>query len=126
MTSDATVLAHSFAHSFAHSVTAASVPGGRLGPTLAALLGIPAVVLGWRSFRGLGRVAPRPAAVVGLGGATIAGGVTFILLADGGPGTGNGVVGSLVAIVLGLATAMLGIVARARDGRAAAAGGQSV
>jgi hypothetical protein len=41
-------------------------------------------------------------------------GVVFLAAADGGPGTGNGVVGSLFAIVLGPIALVLGGLARAR------------
>ena len=37
----------------AQPLVAASVPGGRIGPTIAALVGLAAVVLGWKTFHGI-------------------------------------------------------------------------
>lgn len=103
----------------AHSIVAASVPGGRLGPTLAALVGAAAVVIGWRSLRGHDRFAVPPTTVVGLGVATVVAGVVFLALADDGPGSGNGVVGSGAAVVFGILAIVLGALARTRRGRLA-------
>jgi hypothetical protein len=100
-------------------VVAASVPGGRLGPTLTAFVGVAAVVLGWRTFRRRDHLSSRPTIVVGLGVATVAAGVVFLALADDGPGSGNGVVGSGAAVVLGLAAIALGALARVRRHRVA-------
>lgn len=82
---------------------------GRLGPTITALLGLAAAVLGARELsrarRSADRIsldAPRhrpTARLLGLA-AVILGGL-FLAAADGGPGTGNGVVGSAAAIVFG-------------------------
>ena len=104
---------------FAQRVVAVSVPGGRVGPTIAALVGIAAVVIGWRTFRRHGRFSSRPTIVVGIGVATVVSGLTLLLLADGGPGTGNGVVGSAAAVTLGLVTTLLGALARTRRDPAA-------
>lgn len=52
--------------------------------------------------------------VVGIGIATVVAGVTFLVLADDGPGSGNGVVGSSAAVTLGLVAIPLGTLARAR------------
>jgi hypothetical protein len=93
---------------------AASVPGGRVGPTVAALIGLATVVVGWRTFRRRERLSPRPMLVVGIGVATVVAGVAFLLLADDGPGSGNGVVGSGAAVTLGLVAILLGTLARAR------------
>ncbi len=98
---------------------AASVPGGRLGPTLAALVGLVAVVLGWRALRGRERFSSPPTTVVGLGIATTVAGVVFLALADDGPGSGNGVVGSGAAAVLGVVSIALGALAHARRQRMA-------
>ena len=98
----------------AQPVVAVSVPGGRVGPTIAALVGLAAVVIGWRTFRHHDRFTSRPATVVGIGLATVVAGVAFLVLADGGPGTGNGVVGSSAAITLGLVAILLGALARTR------------
>lgn len=95
-------------------VMAVSVPGGRLGPTIAALVGVAAVIIGWRTFRRHDRFSSRPTTVVGIGVATVVAGVAFLVLADGGPGTGNGVVGSSAAVTLGLVAILLGALARTR------------
>jgi hypothetical protein len=95
-------------------VVAASVPGGRLGPTLAALVGLVAVVLGWRTLRERERLSSRPTTVVGVGLATALAGAVFLALADDGPGSGNGVVGSSAAVALGIVAIVLGTLARAR------------
>jgi hypothetical protein len=103
----------------AQPVVAVSVPGGRVGPTIAALVGVVGVVIGWRTLRRHGRFSSRPTTVVGIGVATVVAGVTFLVLADGGPGTGNGVVGSSAAVTLGLIAMVLGALARTRRERAA-------
>ena len=99
---------------FAQPVMAVSVPGGRLGPTITALIGVAAVVIGWRTFRRRNRLSSRPTTVIGIGAATVVAGVAFLVLADGGPGTGNGVIGSGAAVALGIVTILLGALARTR------------
>jgi Family of unknown function (DUF6223) len=103
----------------AQPLVAASVPGGRIGPTIAALVGLAAVVLGWRTFRRHDRISGQPTAVIGIGAATVLAGVVFLALADEGPGSGNGVVGSGAAVTLGLVGIVLGVLARRRRERAA-------
>jgi hypothetical protein len=56
--------------------------------------------------------APLVALAAGTAGVVV--GVLVLATADGGPGTGNGVVGGGVAIVLGLAAVVLGGLARRR------------
>jgi drug/metabolite transporter (DMT)-like permease len=82
---------------------------GRLGPTITALLGLAAAVLAARTLARAKRPANqtssaerdhRPTALL-LGMTAVLLGVLFLAAADGGPGTGNGVVGSAAAIVLG-------------------------
>ena len=82
---------------------------GRLGPTITALLGLAAAVLGARALARARRPADRtssaapdhrPTALL-LGLSAVLLGGLFLAAADGGPGTGNGVVGSAAAIVLG-------------------------
>jgi hypothetical protein len=103
----------------AQPVVAVSVPGGRIGPTIAALVGLAAVGIGWRTFRRHDRFSSSPTTVVGIGVATVVAGGVFLVLADGGPGTGNGVVGSSAAVTLGLVAVLLGVLARTRRGRVA-------
>ncbi|MEU9125294.1 DUF6223 family protein [Streptomyces sp. NPDC048506] len=45
------------------------------------------------------------------------GGTLNLAVADGGPGTGNGVIGGAAALVLGLIATALGWLARARSRR---------
>jgi hypothetical protein len=99
---------------------------GRLGPTVAALLGLIGTVIGGlaliRSNRRNhdnadnsttdARVRATAAFVLGLISLVLGG--LFLATADGGPGTGNGVVGSGAAIVLGPIAIILGGLTRAR------------
>ncbi|MEU3644574.1 DUF6223 family protein [Lentzea sp. NPDC034063] len=57
---------------------------------------------------------------VGAGGAGAVIGVVVVLMAKGGPGTGYGIVGGYVSLVVGLAAVVLGVLARRRAARAAA------
>lgn len=98
-----------------HSVVGVSVPGGRFGPTVAALVGLAVVAIGWRTLRRRDRYSSRPTTVIGAGAATTIAGLVFLLLADGGPGTGNGVVGSGAAVMLGVVATLLGTIARKRS-----------
>jgi hypothetical protein len=88
---------------------------GRLGPTITALLGFTAAGLGARALARGGRrdelTSPERGSqwhaplLLGIP-AVVLGGV-FLAAADGGPGTGNGVVASGAAIVLGCLAIML-------------------
>ena len=91
---------------------------GRLGPTLAAALGLTGTIIGGlalarakrrtrsetdnRSPHGLS------IAAFALGSTSLVLGALFLATADGGPGTGNGVVGSAAAILLGPIALVLG------------------
>ncbi|XVU22114.1 DUF6223 family protein [Actinoplanes sp. CA-054009] len=68
----------------------------RLIATVAALLALAGVIAGIRART-------RPAALIALtaGAAGTVTGILVVATADGGPGTGNGVVGGWAAIVLG-------------------------
>lgn len=91
---------------------------GRLGPTLTALVGLIGVISGGLA---LTRSGGRPAAAVV---ASVAGSISVVLgglfaaTADGGPGTGNGILGAAIAVVLGLIATILGGCALARARRA--------
>lgn len=91
---------------------------GRLGPTIVAVTALVAAAIGGLSLaRRRGGNGRRGAIVAfGLGLATAVAGLVFMATAGGGPGTGNGVVGSGVAIVLGLIACLLGgmVIARPR------------
>ena len=82
---------------------------GRLGPTITALLGLAAAVLGARALVRARRPGDRLSSdvrdhgptILLLGTSAVLLGGLLLAAADGGPGTGNGVVGSAAAIVLG-------------------------
>jgi hypothetical protein len=97
---------------------------GRLGPTLTALLGLAGVIVGARAFTAARRsnaraVDARRSAALLLGLAALLLGFLFLAAADGGPGTGDGVVGSAAAIVLGLVAIGLDRSAAKRRGHVA-------
>ncbi len=80
---------------------------GRLGPTLTALVGLAAAIVGVRAFAAVRNkhrsgAEPHRATAMLLGIAAVLLGAVFLAAADGGPGSGDGVVGSAAAIVLGL------------------------
>ncbi|MEU0914680.1 DUF6223 family protein [Streptomyces althioticus] len=87
---------------------------GRTGANLALLAGALGVALAWLATRRAGRrissVNPRTAGMAAM--ATGAAGTVLAVLhlatADGGPGTGNGLVGAVVAVPLGLGAVVLG------------------
>lgn len=98
---------------------------GRLGPTAVALLGLAATVLSVRALRaarraGTRRPELRPSTSLALGVVALVLGGVFLAAADGGPGEGDGVVGSVAGIVLGLAA--IGIHSVARRATPAAGG----
>jgi hypothetical protein len=104
------------------AVDAYTLTAARLWATLAALLGLAGAILGGRALL---RTVRRPGggrkgAVVALASGLIAvvGGVLNLAVADGGPGTGNGVVGGAAAVVVGLIAGVLGglTLARGRHG----------
>ena len=105
---------------------------GRLGATVAAVIGLIGTVIGGLA---LGRASRRTrsdyvvpptgddgaTAAIVLGVISLVLGGLFLATADGGPGTGNGVVGSIVAIVLGPIAMVLGRLARrVHEGRSPA------
>jgi hypothetical protein len=90
----------------------------RIWATIAAFVALGSVVIGWRALRSVrragtsGRKGAIVALVAGLTG--VVNGAVNLAVADGGPGSGNGVVGGAVALVLGLAGAVLGGLALTR------------
>jgi hypothetical protein len=101
-------------------VGAYTLTTGRFWGTAAALLGLVGVVLGARALirsrRRVGNGGRNEATVTLLAGLiAMAGGALNLLVADGGPGTGNGVVGGALALLFGLfAVVLAGLVARSR------------
>ena len=86
-------------------------------------LALLSVILGWRSFRKSaahtsilhGKSWPVVAIVTGL--IAVIGGLLNLATANGGPGSGNGVLGSAQALVLGLTGMFLGGLAMVRSRR---------
>ncbi len=114
------LLAHAMVQSA--DVDAYALTAGRLWATSAALLGLVGAVVGGlalaRSVRRIGNGGTK-GAVVALGSGLIAmvvGGLN-LAVADGGPGTGNGVVGGALALMLGLLAMIFGGLALARSRR---------
>jgi hypothetical protein len=103
----------------------------RLWATMAALVGLVGVIAGavvaFRSTPGFGKRTVRFAASVAVGAGLLAaanGGLN-LAIANGGPGTGNGVVGGAAAFVLGLIALSLGVRAFARFRHSALEPGQT-
>lgn len=101
-------------------VGAYALTTGRIWGTAAALLGLVGVVLGgWalaRARRRGGNGGTRRAIVTLVAGLiAVAGGTVTLAVADGGPGTGNGVVGGALALLLGLLAVALAGMAAARS-----------
>jgi uncharacterized membrane protein HdeD (DUF308 family) len=87
---------------------------GRTVPTVAAVVGLAAVVVGVLALaRPAARSRPVAALVLGLVAALVGG--LHAMSAAGGLGTGNGLAGALVAVVLGLIGAALGGLALTRS-----------
>jgi hypothetical protein len=103
-------------------VDAYTLTAARLWATSAALLGLVGAVIGGlalaRSVRRIGN-GGRQGPIVALASGLVAmvGGALNLAVADGGPGTGNGVVGGALALMLGLVAVVLGGLAVARSRR---------
>ena len=99
---------------------------GRLGATVAAVIGLVGTVIGGLALaRGAGRARSgtdvgvvgrlgRAGVALGLGATAVVLGAVFLVTADGGLGTGNGLGGAIVALALGVIASVLGGLARAR------------
>lgn len=90
----------------AAAVDSYTMTAARLWGSLVALLGVAAVVLGGmalsRAKRGVGNRGRNGAVLAGVFGLiALVGGVVNLAVADGGPGTGNGVVAGGMALVFG-------------------------
>ncbi|MEV6276738.1 DUF6223 family protein [Nocardia sp. NPDC051832] len=97
----------------AAQVTLVAAPSGmtsgRLGPTLTALVALTAVAVGVLALRSPTYRTAVTALASGLISAIV--GTLFARTAEGGPGTGNGIVGAWAAIALGLIAMILGATA---------------
>lgn len=105
----------------APAVDSYELTAARAWITVVALLGAAAVVVGGmalsRARRGVGHGGKKGAIVALVFGLiSLVGGVVNLAVADGGPGTGNGVVAGGMALVLGPVAMFLGwrVLARAR------------
>jgi hypothetical protein len=103
-------------------VGAYTLTAARFWATAAALLALAGVVIGGlalaRSARRIGNGRTKGAMVALVAGLIAAvGGTLNLAVADGGPGTGNGVVGGAAALVLGLVATVLGRLALTRSRR---------
>jgi hypothetical protein len=111
--------AHSSAQSAA--VDAYTLTTGRLVGSVAALVALAGVVVGGLALaRSAGRIGHGQrgaivALVAGLTGMVIGG--LVVAAADGGPGTGYGIVGGFAALAIGLIATILGWLALARSRR---------
>ncbi|WP_280394452.1 DUF6223 family protein [Nocardia brasiliensis] len=106
-------LAAPAAASVQQTAAVTGMTAGRVGPTLTALVGLAAVVTGSLSLARRGRISPfsgRGGAMVALfaGLISVVLGSLFAATADGGPGTGNGIVAAWAAMVLGPIGLVLG------------------
>lgn len=99
-----------------------SLTGGRIVSTVGGLVALAGLIVGGVALArpAGGRRASVVALVAGVTGMAIGGMV--VAVADGGPGSGSGIVGGFVALVLGLIAAVLGWLARARRTRQAVRG----
>ncbi|WP_433461965.1 DUF6223 family protein [Spirillospora sp. CA-128828] len=103
-------------------VDAYSLTAARLWATSAALLGLVGAAIGGlalaRSVRSIGNGGRKGANLALVSGLiTVVAGALNLAVADGGPGTGNGVVGGALALLLGLTAMILGGLVLARSRR---------
>jgi hypothetical protein len=98
-------------------VAPATVTPGRLVGTVAALVALAGVVIGWRAMAAgrKSRTGAIVALAAGLTGMLI--GTFVVAMAKGGPGTGYGIVGGYAALAIGLVATVLGGMALARARR---------
>ncbi|MGW5658496.1 DUF6223 family protein [Streptomyces sp. NPDC003758] len=103
-------------------VGAYTLTAARFWATAAALLALTGVVIGRlalaRSVSRIGNGRTKGAITALVAGLiAVVGGAVNLAVADGGPGTGNGVVGGAAALFLGLIATFLGWLALARSRR---------
>lgn len=107
------------------AATAGAFAPGRSWSVVAVVLGLTGAIVGGRALArgrahrevGFGR-GGAVALVTGLVGVGVGG--LVVVGADGGPGTGSGIVGGLLAVVIGLAAVVLGGLVLTLSRRAAA------
>jgi len=93
---------------------------GRLVPSVAALVGLVSVIVGWRALarsRRAGSGNGRSMVALSTGLISVVVGALHAANSAGGFGTGNGLAGALVALVLGLVGMVIGGLALARSRR---------
>jgi hypothetical protein len=99
------------------ATTPTTMTPGRIIGSIAALAALAGVVVGWRSMTA-GRNSATGAIVALAAGLTgLAMGAFVVAAANGGPGTGYGIVGGFAALGIGLAATILGGMALARSRR---------
>jgi hypothetical protein len=105
----------------APTVDAYTLTGDRVVATAAAFVALAGALLGGLALaRPTNRSAKWTAvAALAAGGVGIVAGALVVGTADGGPGTGNGIVGGYAALGLGLTAALLGGIALTRSRRIA-------
>jgi hypothetical protein len=103
--------------SAAPAVGAHTLTADRIVATAAVVVAVAGAIIGGlalaRSAGHRGRRRSTVALLAGIAGTAVGGMV--VVTADGGPGTGNGIVGGYVAVVAGLTAALLGGLAQARS-----------
>lgn len=101
------------------AATTYGLTAGRFWSLVAAFVGLAGVVVGGMAlarYRRFGRRSHAVALTAGVVGMAIGGGV--VAAAEGGPGTGYGIVGGYVALVVGFAAVGLGGLASMRSRKA--------
>ncbi|EME61695.1 DUF6223 family protein [Amycolatopsis decaplanina] len=108
-------------HLLSEPIAAAYLTPGRLWSLVAALAGVIGVIVGGLALARHRSGNTRRGAVVALtaGLLGMAGGGFVVAAAEGGPGTGYGIVGGYIALVIGLLAAILGWLALSRSRRTA-------
>jgi hypothetical protein len=95
--------------------TVIAASSGRVGAFAAGLVGLASLVIGGLAVARAGeRRRSRATVAMGLGLIAIAGGGLVVATSDGGVGTGNGLGGAVVAVVLGSVGTILSGLARTR------------
>ena len=101
--------------SLAQAATDGYLTAGRAWSVVGIAYGLAAVVIGGRALARFTRRTAVVALVTGVAGASV--GALVVAAAEGGPGTGYGIVGGYVALVVGVAGLLLGGLALSRARR---------